>query len=286
MRKKSPRGSRVFPRAVLGAAAAAIGGLYATTAPAAGAVGAAAVAASCCNVVELRQYTLHPQRFDNFTALFEREFIEPQEAAGITVIGQFRDLDDPNRFVWLRGFPDMDARARALETFYGGALWKSLREEANASFVDTDNVLLLRPATAAGAIDLRGLERTPRGALVASPGLIVAAVYPVDRADADEFKRWFERDMKPALAQAGIEVSGWFETEPAPNNFPRLPVRDGEHVLVWLARFAERKSGDAALRELTRSPLWRDTLGPGLRRRLVGTPQLLRLEPTARSLLR
>jgi len=282
--RKSLREAKVLPRAVLGAAAAAIGGLYATPAPAAGSAGAGI--ASCCNVVELRQYTLHPQRFDMFTALFEREFIEPQEAAGITVIGQFRDLDDPNRFVWLRGFADMEARARGLETFYGGALWKSLRDEANANFVDTDNVLLLRPASVAGKIDLRRLARTPRGTSVDSPGLIIAAVYPVDRADADEFKRWFERDMKPALARACIEVSGWFETDPAPNNFPRLPVREGEHVLVWIARLGERASGDAALRELTRSTLWRDTLGPGLRRRLQGMPQLLRLEPTARSLLR
>ena len=92
--KKSPRGAQALPRAVLGAAAAAIGGLYASATPAE-AGNAHAGAASCCKLVELRQYTLHPQRFDIFTALFEREFIEPQEAAGINVIGQFRDLDDP-----------------------------------------------------------------------------------------------------------------------------------------------------------------------------------------------
>jgi len=242
--------------------------------------------AACCTVVELRQYALHPQRFTPFARLFEREFIEPQEAAGITVIGQFRDLDDPNRFVWLRGFADMASRARGLETFYGSALWKSLRDEANANFTDTDNVLLLRPASATGAIDLRGLARKPAGAPADAPGLVVAAVYPVEAADADEFKRWFDRDMKPALRQAGIRIAGWFETDPTPNNFPRLPVREGEHVLVWVARFGDRQSGDAALHELTRTTLWRNTLGPGLQRRLHGAPQLLRLEPTARSRLR
>jgi hypothetical protein len=92
--------------------------------------------------------------------------------------------------------------------------------------------------------------------------------------------------MRPALQQAGIHIAGWFETDPTPNNFPRLPVREGEHVLVWIARFGDRKSGDAALHDLTRTPLWRNTLGPGLQRRLHGTPQLLRLEPTARSRLR
>lgn len=32
-------------------------------------------------------------------------------------IGQFRDLGDPNRFVWLRGYPDMPAREKALTAF-------------------------------------------------------------------------------------------------------------------------------------------------------------------------
>ena len=266
----------------IGPVAAAMLASSAAATPAA----AADATASCCTVVELRQYALHPQRFEPFAQLFEREFIEPQEAAGITVIGQFRNLDDPDRFVWLRGFSDMASRARGLGTFYDSALWKSLRDEANASFTDTDNVLLLRPASATGSIDLRGLPRKPAGTAADPPGLIVAAVYPVDGADADEFKRWFDRDMRPALQQAGIHIAGWFETDPTPNNFPRLPVREGEHVLVWIARFGDRKSGDAALHELTRTPLWRNTLGPGLQRRLHGTPQLLRLEPTARSRLR
>ncbi|MET8046512.1 hypothetical protein ABZU75_02850 [Streptosporangium sp. NPDC005286] len=54
---------------------------------------------SRCPIVELRQYTLHEGGRDVLIDLFEREFIESQEAAGMTVIGQFRDLDAPNRFV-------------------------------------------------------------------------------------------------------------------------------------------------------------------------------------------
>src|SRR4051812_3912762 len=71
-------------------------------------------------VLELRQYTLHPGRRDELVALFEREFVETQEAAGIRLLGSFHDLDAPDRFVWLRGFPDMAARADALGAFYGG----------------------------------------------------------------------------------------------------------------------------------------------------------------------
>src|SRR5260370_5598377 len=96
-------------------------------------------------VVELRQYTLHPGSRDHLIGLFERELIESQEAAGMAVLGQFRDMDDPDRFVWLRGFSDMPARAGALRRFYGGPVWRAHRDEANATMIDSDNVLLLRP---------------------------------------------------------------------------------------------------------------------------------------------
>ena len=68
-------------------------------------------------VVELRQYTLHPGKRDTLIELFDREFVETQEAVGIQVIGQFRNLDDPDQFVWLRGFNDMSARAQSLHAF-------------------------------------------------------------------------------------------------------------------------------------------------------------------------
>src|SRR5258706_11874666 len=117
--------------AALGLMAAAGDGLSVTSALAMDAGGADNSA--CCAIVELRQYTLHAGRFDAFAQLFEDAFIEPQEAAGMTVIGQFRDLDDPDRFVWLRGFPDMPSRAVSLDAFYGGPIWKARRDAANAN---------------------------------------------------------------------------------------------------------------------------------------------------------
>src|SRR6266566_2124575 len=98
----------------------------------------------CCPVVELRQYALHRGKRDVLIDLFDREFVETQEALGVKIIGQFRDLDHPDRFVWLRGFGDMTTRAKALTDFYGGPVWKAHREAANATMIDSDNVLLLR----------------------------------------------------------------------------------------------------------------------------------------------
>ena len=88
---------------------------------------------SCCPVVELRQYTLHPGQRDTLIELFDREFVESQEACGMRVIGQFRDLDNPDRFVWLRGFANMRARDTALRAFYGGPVWAAHRATANAT---------------------------------------------------------------------------------------------------------------------------------------------------------
>lgn len=39
------------------------------------------------SVIELRQYTLHPRQRDVMVELFEREFIERQEAVEMTIIG-------------------------------------------------------------------------------------------------------------------------------------------------------------------------------------------------------
>jgi hypothetical protein len=128
-------------------------------------------------IVELRRYTLHPGQREVLIELFDRELVETQEAVGMKVIGQFRDLDDPDQFVWLRGFPDMESRARSLAAFYGGPVWKAHREAANATMIDSDNVLLLRPARDGTAFALNG-ERGSRG------GFVLAVVMPLERASS------------------------------------------------------------------------------------------------------
>jgi hypothetical protein len=53
----------------------------------------------CSPIVELRQYALHPGQRDTLIDLFDREFVESQEALGARIIGQFRDLDHPDRLL-------------------------------------------------------------------------------------------------------------------------------------------------------------------------------------------
>src|SRR5579871_2462814 len=179
-------------------------------------------------IVELRQYTLHPGGRETLIALFEREFIDTQAAVGAHVLGIFRDLDDPERFVWMRGFSDMAARAKALGDFYGGPVWKAHRNEANATINDSDNVLLLHPTAPVGGLPLAP-KTGPRGE-------ILAFIHYFDEALVAPFGAWFEGHIAPRAKAAGAEVLATFATETSANTFPGLPIREKDRVYVWLAR--------------------------------------------------
>lgn len=240
-------------------------------------------AAAASSVVELRQYTLKPGSRDTLIALFDREFVETQEAVGMTVLGQFRDLDDPERFVWLRGFPDMAARAESLTAFYGGPVWAAHRDAARATMVDTDDVLLLRPAhPGSGLGPVAG--RPPQGATALPQTIVTATVHHVDAPALDGFLEFHRRVVDPALRAAGAPALATFVTEAGPNTYPRLPVREGETVLVRLAAFFDRAAYDRHLAALDRSPAWR---AASLELDAMPLPpEILRLQPTSRSAMR
>lgn len=234
-----------------------------------------------CRVVELRQYRLRPHRRDALIELFDREFIEPQEAAGMRVIGQFRDLDDPDRFVWLRGFASMAARRRGLEAFYGGPVWARFRDAANATMIDSDDVLLLRPAWAGAAIAPK-TSRADRDGSPLPDGLLEATTYYLREPPSDALLELARGAMAKTLAAAGVLAKGWYVTEPSGNDYPRLPVREGEQVLVQLALFRNL----AAFEGFVRSGIWTREVAPRLAPFLVRLPEMRRLVPTARSALR
>jgi hypothetical protein len=236
-------------------------------------------------VLELRMYTLHPGRRDELIRLFEREFIESQEAVGIQVIGQFYDLDDPNRFIWLRGFHDMAARAQALHAFYSGPIWKAHREAANATMIDSDNVLLLHPPHGACGFSFNDLKRPSPGSRIKQNGFVAATIYYSDAPVGSDFIRYFKNTINPVLAQAGASILAYFISEDSPNNFPQLPVREGEHAFVWFAGFSDQEAYKNHLAGLRESSLWKDEITQYLKRHLKGKPEVLRLTPTPRSWL-
>jgi hypothetical protein len=238
-------------------------------------------------VLELRRYTLHPGRRDELAALFEAEFIESQERLRMRVLGHFADRDRPDQFVWLRGFRDMEQRRRGLEAFYGGPVWAGHGAAANATMIDSDDVLLLRPVSADTA--LRPRPPGERDAVM-PVGFVLAATIHVEPRSAPGPAHRVAEGLLAVLERQKAGILGRYQTEPAANTFPRLPVRADRVVVVFAATLTAAEqdaavdavrcwsasgpaAGDARVDLARLVPLRRSTLD-GTAGRRSPTPQL------------
>lgn len=230
-------------------------------------------------VVELRQYTLHPGKRERLIELFDRELVETQEAQGLAVMGQFRDLDAPDRFVWLRGFASRDSRPSCLASFYDGPTWQRHRDLANATMIDSDDVLLLRPAWPGAGIAMHGRQRATAAVRASPAGLLDVSIFHLHEPASAALLRLCRDTVAPLLTRGGATVLGCYVNDEAPNNFPRLPVRQGEQVLVVFAMFPTL----AAFETCAHGGLRARELDPALEPWLARPTQCLRLVATARS---
>lgn len=214
-------------------------------------------------IVELRQYTLKPGGRDALIDLFERHFIAAQEERGARILGHFRDLDDPDRFVWLRGFPDMATRKAALEAFYSCDVWRAHRDAVNELIVDSDDVLLLRPVVRRSA----GLD---------GRGVVAARIWSLPTSIPGNIAELLADKAAALLEERELAVAATYVTEPRKNNFPALPVREGENVVVVLAPFEREDALAAQLDAFEQSPARLADL-------TIEPPQTLRLAPATHS---
>jgi hypothetical protein len=78
------------------------------------------------------------------------------------------------------------------------------------------------------------------------------------------------------LRLEGVRVESILVTESAPSTFARLPVREGEYVLVWFGTLLrDEEPGTRRVEEATA------VLDPSA----AGPPEILELDPTPRSAL-
>ena len=222
---------------------------------------------------------------DVLIELFEREFVESQEALGMTLVGQFRDLDNPDRFVWLRGFADMTTRARALQDFYGGPVWK----DASRGGQRDDDRLRQRPALAparsVSGFSLENVERQAPGARENPRGLVMATTYHLKDGAEHDVVDFFEQAIQLEMTRVGASIAAYFVTENHPNTFPALPVREGANVLVWFSVFADEMAYERHAAARADSIHWKNKIAGELTARLKERPEILRLLPTPRSRL-
>jgi NIPSNAP len=197
-------------------------------------------------IIDVRDYRVAPGRRDDLVRRCETLIFDEQERLGARFVGAFCDADDPDRFVFLRAMPDLATRQRVLTAFYSdGEMWRRMRDEVNAWLVDTDDVLLVRPISEwAGP--------------ATGPSQVGMYTHVGGRPPPDAEARALERDVAAAVAAAGGRLLVTLATDPAENNYPKHPIRTGEHGLMWFATFA------------TYRPL---ALGTVVQRRLVPTPR-------------
>ena len=93
-------------------------------------------------IVEVRSYRIKPGRRAEFIKLFETRAVPAQRALGIQILGPLLDIENPNKFVFLRSFPSLEERDRMKDAFYGGPLWKNELEAIAMPMLDSYDVIL------------------------------------------------------------------------------------------------------------------------------------------------
>jgi hypothetical protein len=228
-------------------------------------------------VVELARYVMKPGERDRFARCFDGYFPEAFQQLGVVIFGQFLERKNDSQFVYLRGYPSLDARAEMKGEFYNGVLWKEHAARMNDCLVDSDNVLLLRPLAPG-----RGLPVLPAVDLGedagGTAGIVLLHIFAVKDGAVESLARQAEETFA-AYRAAGAREAAVLVTLDAPNNFPRHPVRTDGPYLVWVGLVED----GAVLDRLT--PL-AERAGPSLSAHLRGAPELVLLDPTPRSRLR
>lgn len=230
-------------------------------------------------VVELGRYVIVDGGRERFARCFETWFPEAFEALGAISFGHFGERRNPNRFTWLRGFKDYDARATFKGNFYFGPLWKEHRATMNGLLADNDDVMLLRPLSPErGVAVLPAVD--PGDEAAGARGVVVAQVFTVRTAGADDLAREAEAAFAGYRA-AGAREAGVLVTLDRENNFPQHPIRADGPFLVWLGALEDDRA--LARFEPLAAQAARSLAATGL---LRAAPELVVLEPTRRSRLR
>jgi hypothetical protein len=152
--------------------------------------------------------------------------------------------------------------------------------------IDSSDALMLHPIRPDAAFALASAANRPPLDSPLSPGLIVAMILSLPKPVDADLLEFFQKSVQPALIGAGGRVLGVFAAEHSPNNFPRLPLREGENVFIPFLGFDNLGAYHQYMIALGQNPNWRSEIYPALLKRLQGRPQLLRLAPTSRSQLR
>ncbi|MDQ6531080.1 hypothetical protein [Flavobacterium sp. LHD-85] len=182
-------------------------------------------------VLEIRNYLLKPNLADTFSQYFHSKFVESMKELGGYTLGEFKIDSLNDRFVWLRGFKDMDTRVKFLNDFYCESIaWKENGKAANEMMINSDNVYLLKPLN--------------NNNLKTNKSFTVIDFY-ICNSTIEQVIKLFDAEYKPFLKTINItDISFWI-SEMKENDFPRLPVFQDKNLLVSITHFEDKDDYEA-----------------------------------------
>lgn len=235
---------------------------------------------STATVIELRSYPMKPLSRDSFIDNFEAHYLEEIERFGALVLGQFRVMDDPDCFVWLRGYSEISRREPSLRGFYAGEVWKRHGAISMRLFLRPLTVRLLRPLAGtdltAGATLGSTLSAFASGTCSVQTGVIVIDTLRVtDSGRRDELVEFLRN---ATLGNTDSELRGLLVAEERTDGWEEDVIRDVRELIMVTAH---REVEAAEQHTVSLAGL----IGrSGLE--LSGQPTSRRLLPTMRSPLR
>ena len=87
-------------------------------------------------IIEIRVYTLKPNRREDFIAFFETVNRPALRDAGMLVFGPMRDFENPDVVHWMRAFDDENSRETIKDAFYSGTVWNHEVEHVVMPMID------------------------------------------------------------------------------------------------------------------------------------------------------
>lgn len=94
-------------------------------------------------IVELRTYRTRPGMRARFLDIFREKSIPEHARLGMPILGPFPSVEDPDTFVFLRGFADEGSRAATATRFYESRLWKEELESVLMPMLATYDVVVV-----------------------------------------------------------------------------------------------------------------------------------------------
>lgn len=198
------------------------------------------------NVIELRNYLLKEGKRDEFIQYFKDHFVHSQLHAGVHIPALFTIKNEEHRFVWIRGFDNMEQRSRFLPLFYGGEVWEKSGPAANDMMLEWHNVYLLKPL------------HSDEAAFSPSNGFFVIDHYKVKNHKHNDMIDLLTKEYILLFRQQNVKPITLWVSEMTPNDFPRLPVYQDSNLLTVISRFNDEEeyglivnSADSAMQQLT-----------------------------------